>query len=411
MTSIKVKFRRSTVVDNDGVIYYQIIHNRIVRQITTDYHIKQSEWDEKHSTVVTYDNSRNGLILSVRYLIHRDIERITRIVNKLCTGIMTFTSDDIVNEFRKYANELSFINYMEKIIAHLKLNGQLGTAANYTSALRSFRKFLAYQVSKDSSLPANDIMLDSISSEVMESYEAWQKSIGNIPNTISFYTRIFRAVYRRAIDDDIIEDKRPFRKVYTGVDKTIKRAIPLKILRKIKLLDLSMQPRLDYARDIFFLSLYLRGMSFIDLCFLRKKDLKNGVVTYRRRKTGQMLTIAWTKEMQCILDKYPENKSEYLLPIITKTGLNERCAYKNAGHKINRSLKKIGELINAPDHESWSLYRARHSWASIAKSKGIPINVISEAMGHDNERTTRIYLASLETSIIDKANTLIISMI
>lgn len=56
-----------------------------------------------------------------------------------------------------------------------------------------------------------------------------------------------------------------------------------------------------------------------------------------------------------------------------------------------------------------TMYVARHSWASAAKSKGIPLSVISEGMGHDSEATTQIYLASLDTAIVDKANSLIIS--
>lgn len=300
---------------------------------------------------------------------------------------------------------------MESTIARLIQNGKTGTAENYRSALKSFKKFLAYQISEGNMPGDEDIMLDCISPELMERYESWQRNMGHIPNTISFYTRIFRAVYKRAVEDNIIEDRKPFRRVYTGIDKTEKRALPLKIIRKLKALDLSLKPKLDHARDIFLLSLYLRGMSFIDLCFLRKSDLKAGIVSYRRRKTGQLLTIGWTKEMQQIIDKYPENESEYLLPIITKTGVNEHYAYKNAGYRINSSLKKIGEMIGAPDFEGWSLYSARHSWATLAKAKGIPVSVISEAMGHENEKTTQIYLASLEASVVDRANNLIISLI
>lgn len=151
----------------------------------------------------------------------------------------------------------------------------------------------------------------------------------------------------------------------------------------------------------------LRGMSFIDMAFLKKSDRNMGMVTYRRRKTGQKLIIAWTKDMQMILDKYPENKSDYLLPIIKKTGINERATYRNAASSINRNLKKVGEIagLDVP----LTLYVARHSWASAAQSKGIPISVISEGMGHDSESTTRIYLASLDdTSMVDKANSIIL---
>lgn len=103
---------------------------------------------------------------------------------------------------------------------------------------------------------------------------------------------------------------------------------------------MSLTPALDFARDMFMMSFYLRGMSFIDMAFLRKTDLKNGYITYRRRKTGQQLIIEWTKEMQMILDKYTENKSDYLLPVIRNPDINERCTYRNIGYNINHNLKR-----------------------------------------------------------------------
>ena len=107
----------------------------------------------------------------------------------------------------------------------------------------------------------------------MEAYEAWHRQRGVTPNTISFYIRILRAVYNRAVEKEIIENLNPFRKVYTGVEKTVKRALPLDTIKKIKALELSLTPALEYARDMFLMSFYLRGMSFIDMAFLRKSDL------------------------------------------------------------------------------------------------------------------------------------------
>lgn len=397
MASIKVKFRPSTVADHEGTIYYQIIHERKVRQLLTDYKVFSSEWDENRSMVTTTQKSeRKSFILSIRERIRWDIERLTKIDHKLEVNGLTYTADDVIDEFNRYAHEYSLFNFMEGIIAKLKQNGKVRTSETYKSTLNSFKKFR-----KD-----EDIMLDCLTSEIMEGYEAWHKNRGVAPNTISFYTRILRAVYNRAVEDDIIENRNPFRHVYTGVDKTVKRALPLAVIKKIKALDLSLTPALDYARDMFLMSFYLRGMSFIDMAFLKKADLKNGYVTYRRRKTGQQLIIEWTKEMQMILDKYAENKSDYLLPVIRNPGLNERCTYRNTGYNINHSLKRIAGMVGVTI--PLTLYVARHSWASAAKAKGIPLSVISEGMGHDSEATTQIYLASLDTSVVDKANSLIL---
>lgn len=102
----------------------------------------------------------------------------------------------------------------------------------------------------------------------------------------------------------------------------------------------------------------------------------------------------------------PKTKSDYLLPVIRNPDINERCTYRNIGYNINHNLKKIAKMIGVTI--PLTLYVARHSWASAAKAKGIPISVISEGMGHDSEATTQIYLASLDTSVVDKANSLIL---
>ncbi len=400
MASFKVKFRPSSISGNRGSIYYQIIHRRITRQISTGYQVKPDEWDDKRSTVI---------VRHIRERILRDIERLTSITRKLDNKGVSYTADDIIDTFRHYKSEYSLFAYMENLITNLKQNGKARTAETYTAAIHSFRRFLNCGTQQKWLQNETDIMLDCLTSEIMEGYEAWHKVTGNTNNTISFYIRIFRAVYNRAVEDGIIEDRKPFRRVYTGVDKTVKRALPLNLVRSMKSLDLSLNPKLDYARDLFMLSFYLRGISFIDLAFLKKTDLQNGKITYNRRKTGQRLEIAWTKEMQNIIDKYPTNNTRYLVPIITRSGINERAAYRNASYIINRNLKKVAEMIGSPI--PLTLYVARHSWASIAKAKGIPIGVISEGMGHDNETTTRIYLASLDTAVVDKANELIISSI
>ena len=154
------------------------------------------------------------------------------------------------------------------------------------------------------------------------------------------------------------------------------------------------------------MSFYLRGMSFVDMAYLKKSDLQDGSITYRRRKTGQQLIIGWEPEMQMILDKYPENSTDYLLPIITNQATDARSTYRSKGYNINRNLKKIAEMISVAI--PLTLYVARHSWASVAKAKGIPISVISEGMGHDSEATTQIYLASLDASVVDRANNIIL---
>lgn len=398
MASVKVKFRPSTVADREGAIFYQVIHERATKHILTDYHIFPDEWNAKTAKVIVGKRSnRQSVIFTIKELIKWDMERLHRLISGLEKKGNSYTTDDVIDEFKRYEQECSLFNFMELQIVKLKQKGKSRTAETYVSTLNSFKKFRNNE----------DIMMDALTSDIMENYEAFLQKRGNIPNTISFYMRILRAVYNRAVEQELIEQRNPFRRVYTGVDKTQKRALPMSVIKKIHALDLGLNPALDYARDMFMMSFFLRGMSFIDMAFLRKTDLQNGSITYRRRKTNQKLTIGWTREMQTLLDKYPDNPTQYILPIIQKEGIDERLRYRSAGYNINRSLKKIAKLVNV--NIPLTLYCARHSWASAAKAKGIPLSVISEGMGHDSEITTQIYLASLETSVVDDANSLILS--
>ena len=396
--SVKVKFRPSSHPDGEGAVCYQVIHERKTRQFVTDYRLLPSEWDEKRNTVrLKADTPHNAYVLSLRQDIRSDVERIMHIARRMDAENTDFSVQDIIDEFQRYATDYTLFNYTERIIARLKKDDKIRTSETYHAALMSFRKF------RDN----RDLPLDRITPDLMEDYQAWLHTRGVVPNTVSFYARILRAIYNRAVQNEIIPDRNPFRRIYTGVDKTVKRALPITMIKKIRNLDLGSLPDLDYARDMFMMSFYLRGMSFVDMTYLKKTDLKNGCVVYRRRKTGQLLLIAWTSEMQLILDKYPANSSQYLLPIIRNKNVNERSVYRRMGYKINKMLKQVAQMTDIA--VPLTLYVARHSWASAAKAKGIPVSVISEGMGHDSELTTRIYLASLDTSAIDNANAVILN--
>lgn len=400
MASIKVKYRPSTTDSKEGGIYYQVIHGRIVRQINTDCRLFRYEWDSSASAVKILPSTtenRKSYLQSVVERIKWDKKRLEAVIALLDGKGKPYTADEVVERFKDNAGTLSLFSFMQGVILQLKRLNRIRTSETYAATLASYMKFRE----------GKDILLCEMDSDSMMLYEAWLKGNGACPNTISFYMRVLRAVYNRAVEKELTEQRNPFKHVYTGIDKTVKRAVPLKTIRRIKELNLTLKPHLDYARDMFLFSFYTRGMSFIDMAYLKKSDLKNGILTYRRRKTGQQLTVKWEKCMENIITKYEGcSTTQYLLPIITKSDADERTQYQNALYRVNVALKSVARLVNLPI--PLTMYCARHSWASIAKSKNIPLSVISEGMGHDSEETTRIYLASLDTSVIDKANSLIL---
>ena len=399
MANVKIKFRASTVKGGQGTIFYQVIHNRIARQIKTEYRIYEDEWDSKLSEIAIprFDMTRKAYLSEIRENIKDDARKLQRIISSLEWQGDTYSADDVISAFvSSSCLQSSFFGFMEEIISHLKTLGKARTSESYTATLNSFRRFRK----------GKDVALDDMDSDMILAYEAYLKASGVSPNTSSFYMRNLRATYNRAVEKELTTQRFPFKHVYTGVDKTVKRAVPIGIIRRIKEMDLSCHPSVDFARDMFLFSFYTRGMSFVDMAYLRKKDLANGVLSYRRRKTGQQLLIKWEKPMQKIVDKYDTSNSIYILPIIKHSPQDERTQYIYAGHNINRNLKIIARELKLP--MPLTMYVARHAWASIAKSKNVPLSIISEGMGHDSEATTRIYLASLDNMAVDKANSLIL---
>lgn len=299
-------------------------------------------------------------------------------------------------EKNKRGKNVSLFTFMESIIHQTQKQGKERKSETYRSTLNSFRRFRK----------GKDLLLHNINKSEISTYETYLKQRGCCMNTISFYMRNLRAVYNQAVDAHLTSQKKPFKHVYTGLCKTQKRALNLAHIKSIKSLDLSNRPSLEYARDLFLLSFYLRGISFVDMAYLEKKHLNNGTLTYLRKKTGQRLTIKWEPCMQQIISKYLLFRSPYLLPIIHPSHKDSRREYLNASHQTNRNLKEIGRILNLPI--PLTMYVARHSWASIAKEKNIPIGIISEGLGHDSEKTTLIYLSTLDTTRVDHANYLIL---
>lgn len=399
MTTVKVKFRASSVPTREGTLFYQVIHGRVARQVNTGYKLHPQEWDAGSREIILpsgiADKRRNYLV-SLKNAVREDTGRLKGIISHLERSGNDFSAEDVVRKYLSPVNNHCFISFARNLIGQLRQIGKGCTADTYTTAVNSFARFRNGQ----------DLLLDEVNSDLMTAYETYLKSVGVCPNSVSFYMRNLRAIYNRAVDKELTVQRYPFKHVYTGIDKTVKRAVPLNVIRRIRDLDLTLQPDMDLARDIFMFSFYTRGMSFVDMAFLKKKDLQNGILSYRRHKTGQQLFIRWEKPMQDIVDKYDTAGTPYLLPVIKDRGKDERRQYKGGAHRTNRNLKKIGERLGLA--VPLTTYVARHGWASIAKSKNIPIATISEAMGHDSETTTRIYLASLDTSVVDKANSLIL---
>ena len=303
-----------------------------------------------------------------------------------------------------------FMDYLHRQVEFKRSLGKIRTATAYNDLWKRLHQF-----TDGGGLPFGDITSDK-----MQQFEAWLQARGNRPNTTSYYVRAMRTVYNKAVEEGIAQQPKvnPFKKVFTGNEKTVKRAIPVAKVREIAHMDFRELPGLpraereamEYARDMFMFSFYTRGMSPIDIAKLRKDSLRDGVLTYYRSKTRQRLSVKWEKCMEEIRRRHSApDGSPYMLDFSSGEGEEFHRIYLNRICRVNAALHRIGELAGCGG--ILTMYVARHSWASACKNSNIPLSVISEGMGHTDEETTRIYLAQLDTSIVDKANTKIIRQI
>ena len=401
MASIKVKYRKSSVKGKNGTLFFQIIHMWQVRQIYTGVHISDDEWNAETSSVIMPPGTvpeRVKYLLSVRLSLNGWHSKLSSIIQRLDRKGVPYTVEDVVTAYNTPCAIVGLVSFTRKLIDDMKNIGKRAAVKRFGTTLNSLLRYT----------DGNEVAWHELTSTFVLGFEGFLMKRGLCRNSTSFYMRNLRAIVNRAAEQEFEVPCNPFKHVYMGVDKTVKRAVNIDVIRKIRDIDLSGHPALDFARKVFIFAFYTRGMSFVDIAFLKKRDLHNGMIIYSRRKTRQQLMVRIEPETRILIDSFGNNDTDYLLPIITEEGCDAERQYENAYYRINRNLQKVGKMLGL--ETKLTLYVARHAWASIALANKVSVSTISKAMGHDSEKTTIIYLQSLDTSSVDNANSDIIRM-
>jgi len=409
MASVKLKFKSDKILsDGSHPIVIQVIHNRKRKLFYLGHSAAKSQWDEDKNRPKT--NHPDHQIIKSR--IKNAILQIKNIIADFENKKQQFSLDDIEKNFKnKGSTNTSFEGYCDQLIKSFKETGKNGNASVYQSTLESFKGF-----SKSKKYLLNDF--DYVTVKNYQEYLIRKTNISKdkktekklTANGISFYLRTLRAIINRAIKEGLIEESTyPFKNISIKSEKTRKRAVNKEVIKKVEELDVSYDKNLQFNKDLFMFSFYNRGMSFVDLAYLKVKNIENGRLNYTRHKTGQLFSIKITEKAQTIIDTYGKSKEvgDYLFPIICRKN-NEYLDYRNAMRFMNKKLKNISTLLKLD--VSLTSYVTRHSWATIAKKSGISTSVISEGLGHTTEEITQVYLDSFENNVLDDANDLITNM-
>lgn len=389
MAKIKVKLSPSPIEGDSGRLIYQVTHRRATQHIETDIRLLPDEWDATKERIA--ENTANRAMIQNR--INNDIALLKHIIKNLEREEESYHVKDIIRLYKSPEYHISVLDFMQSQIRLMRNAKRLGTAMNYEKTMKNFTEFTG----------GTEVPLSAMTEELIANYNAFLVRRGMVRNSTSFYMRIMRSVYNKAVRQKLVEQTHPFTAVYTGVDHTRKRAVPESVISQLYKLELTEGTLLALARDIFIFSYCSRGMAFVDIAYLKKENIRNGTIHYTRRKTGQMMNIRIEPCTQQIIERYSSVSSPYVFPMLTSTETNQAYEeYKKAINNHNRLLRKLSKML--PTECKLTSYTPRHSWATAARNHNIPISVISQGMGHTSEQTTRIYLASLENSVIDEAN-------
>lgn len=290
------------------------------------------------------------------------------------------------------------------LLEKLRESGRYETAKRYQTVLNSFLAFTGQ----------SEVTFSGLTPSLLSEYETYLKNKECRQSTISMYLRTFRAICHRAVKEEKAElMPHLFDSLYTGQDRTTKRALPLESLNRIvQFKPTEKNVNLTFTRDMYMLSFYLRGIPFVDLAHLRHTDIRDGILYYHRSKTGQPLFVRLNYRALEIIHRYATDKRQscYLLPLIKRPGAkDEHCQYDSALRLYNKRLKLLAKELGLK--ENLTSYVARHSWATVAYDHGISVAYISESLGHSSEEVTYNYLESFTVDMLANVNDFVIDIV
>ena len=287
----------------------------------------------------------------------------------------------------------------------LRQEGRYSTAHVYKHAIRSFSQFCGTQ----------SITFSRINRETLKRYSNYLLASRLKPNTISTYMRMLRSIYNRGVEaGNAPFVPRLFHEAYTGIDVCQKRALTAAELHRL-LFDDPRSERLRRIQDIASLLFQLCGMSFADLAHLEKSALENNMLRYNRIKTKTPMSVEVLDSAMVKIDRLRSVRKskpgcpDYLLDILCgdKSRKDEKAyrEYQSALRQFNKNLKELAKALHLKSPVT--SYTLRHSWATIAKYRGVSIEMISEALGHKSIKTTQTYLKGFgleERTEVNKGN-------
>lgn len=396
MASVKLKLNKSrTLQDGSYPVVFQLIHQKCKKLVYTKHRMKEEEF----ISILKNITSNGDINCEISRELHKIHKRILAQIRKLESRGEEYTVNDIAAIIHpKMPKKFLLLTYIDTQIEWKKSIKKNGIAAAYQNTRSSLAKYIGKK----------KIKISQINHSFVSQYRDFLYKNGVTENTIGYYLRNFRALYNFAIKDGLVTPyEYPFKKIYTKPCKTVKRALDREQMIKLTYLSLQLEPGLKRSLDLFLFGFYAQGMAFVDIAFLKWKNVSGNLIVYRRHKSKQLIQIVITPQIKSVLEEHgtnSKNADKYIFPII-KDNINEYSQYRTALGRMNRHLKTISRKFNI--EPSLTTYTARHTWATLAREYGAPVSAISVGLGHTKEEMTLVYLKELDLTPLHQINKMV----
>lgn len=392
-------YKSKTLANGEHPLMLRIAQNGKSTYKSLKISVAAKHWDFERN-VPKPNNPNKDLIQKIILKTKLDYQQ--KILEKKANS-EEFTASSLINEQKEEIKAKTVEEFYLSLIEDLKQKGRIGNSYAYLNSYNTLRNF-----NKGKKL---NYTFSHIDVSFCKRFEDWMRSKGNKDTTLSYQFRTLRATYNKAIEAKIVaREKNPFieYKLSHFNTKTIKRALSKNDILKIINADCTSQSKLrQLTHDLFSFSYLCGGISFVDIANLTRQNIIEDRLIYQRQKTHRNINLLLSKEASTIIAKYStyQQEAEYLFPIlhckrhITPMQKNNRV--HKICHQVNTELRKFAQELGITAEVT--TYVARHSFATILKKSGVNIGIISQALGHQDIKTTQIYLSKFDNEQVDDA--------
>ncbi len=394
MATFKVLLdKRRQLKDGDYPLIIRIFSEGTHRNVGLKIRLKEDEFDEATQRAVKHPNKKE-----INQKITQNLVKFQESALKMELADTQGSAQNIKTSVVKPQIKLDFLAFAETIVREQEDGKHYGNALFYKSSISALKTYTG----KDT------ILFREVTYEFLKKLENKMLTKGLAVNGVAMYMRTIRAVYNKAIKSKLIDRSNyPYDSFKIKMEATAKRNISKVDIQAIMGLKLEIDSPAWHARNYFLLCFNLIGISFADLLTLRKTDIANGRVTYRRKKTHKLYNIKLTKQAEEIIRIYYPSDSIYILPELHQSFIDspatERKRISQAIKNTNKYLGRMGRELKID--QNLTTYVVRHSWATISKRLGYSKDLIAEALGHEfGNKVTGIYLDNFDQDVIDDMN-------